>query len=126
MFTLFCAFDDREAARRAVVRMIRAGLPRDDIHIRPEPSFYDRVEASDLCQSKVPLLSRLAIMVFGGPSLPGTPGTYRDAVRRGSTVVVVHADDADEAHELALEMSRHGAFDVEQHRSRAAHRLVRE
>jgi hypothetical protein len=35
MYTVLCAFEDRQAALRSITRMIRTGLPRDDIHVQP-------------------------------------------------------------------------------------------
>lgn len=97
--------------------MIRDGLPRDDIHVQPEPAFYVDVE-DDSTEPKRQTglrarLGRLVRSMLQSGTPPGAEGTYRDAVRRGSVVVVVHVSQAEEALEAATRMSELGAFDVE-------------
>lgn len=118
MYTVVCAFDDHETALCSITHMIHAGLPRDDIHVQPDPDSYVDVsptqagESHDGERTKSRLSSIFARLV--GCRTPGTPGTYRDAVRRGSTVVVVHVANAQEARRASDLMAANGAFDVEQ------------
>lgn len=122
MYTVLCAYEDRQIALRAITKMIRAGLPRDDIHVQPETDFYVDVEDEQTeSERQLGLLGRIgqSLTRIAQPKTPpGAEGTYRDAVRKGSTVVVVHVSQAEEAMEAATLMSELGAFDVEHRRTR--------
>lgn len=124
MYAVICAFDDRCVALRAMAKAIRAGLPRDDIHLQPEADAYvavdDPDERASAAGARAGGILGIAQALWGrllGPALPGEKGTYRDAVRRGSTVVVVHVASAEEAFDASQLMAQWGAFDVEQRRS---------
>ena len=122
MYTVLCAFEDRQTALRSITRMIRTGLPRDDIHVQPESDSYVDTDGDDdgdgASSAFIAALARFFRRAARSNTPPGAEGTYRDAVRKGSTVIVVHVSDAEEALEAATLMTDLGAFDVEHCRTR--------
>lgn len=124
MHTLISAFDDREAARRAVERLVESGIPREDVHLQEDPvperqlTLGDRAVASAEREVAVGHGGLSAIVNFFG-SLFGDHGkhhaaTWSEAVRRGHSVVVVDARDDDEAGRAALVLHEFGAIDVDE------------
>lgn len=97
--------------------MIAVGVPRDNIHVQPEASFYAEIETGDEEPAPVTSWTSRLGWLFTGLARshvpPGAEGTYRDAIRRGSTVIVIHVSSAEEALEAATLMTENGAFDVE-------------
>lgn len=120
MKRLLCAFETYDEGRQALTQAIVSGLPRDDVHLQPEAEFYaaprSTAETTNMpAHDASPLrrCGRWLVEHFGMRVPPGEPGTYRDAVRRGATVVVVHVPDEQAARHAGALMASLGAFDVE-------------
>lgn len=112
MRTVLGAFDDSHVARQAITRFVLAGWSRDDVHLQPEAHEYAALPETAR-EGERPSIASFFARLLATPTLPGAPGTYRDAVRRGSAVVVVHVADSAGADAAAELMFQFGAFDVE-------------
>jgi len=129
MQTVISAFDDRQTAQRAAERLVEMGFPREDVHLQ-EPPTADTTEASTEAQlgdrtmasperevavdrGVFSSISHFFARLFGEDE-PHYASTYSEAVRRGSSVVVVDAADEELAQRAAITMHELGAFDVEE------------
>ena len=97
MQTVISAFDDRELAQRAADRLVELGFDRDDVHIqtgREATATAQRDGEDD--DGFFHRIARFFSDLFGGDDAHES-GRYAEAVRRGSTVLIVDARDASEA-----------------------------
>jgi hypothetical protein len=105
MHTVICAFDDRAHAQRAMERLIERGFSRDMIHL--QGGYEGGASASSGASATTGSaeeshgffhsVSQLFSELFGNNDSSGEAGQYTEAVRRGSTVLVVDAADEQEA-----------------------------
>lgn len=133
MHTVISAFDDRQTAQRAVERLVDAGFARDDVHLQ-EPTadaVADAVDAElgertmhsaerEVAFDRGVLSSygHFFTSLFGLDHPSDHAQTYTEAVRGGSSVVVVDAPDDQRADQAMSLMRELGATD--------AHRVQRE
>jgi len=115
MQTVFGAFDDRAQAQRAVEQLVQDGFDRADIHIEQQESTQtladDQQAAGDRHGGIVGFFEDL----FGsGDSTRERASTYSEAVRRGSCVVIVDAQDDAQAERAAICLDNAGAIDVDE------------
>jgi len=98
MQTVISAFDDRELAQRAVDRLVERGFDRDDIHLQ---LGHERSAVGDAGTEEhhgfLDSIARFFADLFGTHEPAGDSGRYAEAVRRGSTVLVLDVRDEDEA-----------------------------
>jgi len=122
MQTAISTFDDRTAAERAVERLVEAGFSRDDVHIE-EGSTTSGTTASgatdaDRGYRDEGILASIghffASLFEGDDRSTQHAGTYSEAVRRGSVVVVVDAVDEAQAEQAATIMNELGAVNMDE------------
>jgi hypothetical protein len=136
MQTLVSVFDDRNAARRAVERLVQAGVEREDIHVEESPArtatatttattTADDAEnrqigerTMDTAEREV-AVDRDALEAVGhffvslfGLDHPDTP-RFSKAIKNGRSVVVVDALDDDQADACAVMLHDAGACEVD-------------
>jgi len=96
MQTVISAFDDRELAQRAVDRLVELGFDRDDLHIQSGRETRTDTDTSaaagDDDDGFFHRVARFFADLFGGDDAHDS-GRYAEAVRRGSTVLIVDARD---------------------------------
>ena len=118
MRTVISAFDDRQTAQRAVDRLIESGFSREDVHLQPgaeastsasTETRTDRDEGGFLAS-----VGNFFANLFGTDTPTGDAGTYSEAVRRGSTVVVVDVADDEEAERASDVMDELGTVDIDE------------
>ncbi|MDB5946279.1 MAG: hypothetical protein JWQ33_1305 [Ramlibacter sp.] len=136
MQTVIGAFDDRETAQQAVEKLAQAGVPRDDVHVQQGEAGSGTTHAAALqdggtgpgtqdrwqgMESEVALdrgvlssIGNFFTSLFGQDHPSGHAGTYSEAVRRGSSVVVVDARDAQEAERAVTLLHELGAIDIDE------------
>lgn len=115
--TLVGIFDDREAARRAVRQLAKAGIKQSDVSVvegSPEGKGYmkyggDNLETGESIGDKV---ANFFDSIFGSDINDDERGIYSEAVRRGSSTVVVNASDA-QAERAAAVLNENGAVDID-------------
>lgn len=126
MYTVIGAFDDRQAAQRAVDKLIVQGFPRDAVDLQSRPATLDRAATTGTSADEYAGSRRdddegfFAGVRHFFASLFGTDdeaqaGMYSEAIRRGGSVVVVDARDeqqADRAAELLREQG--GMIDLDE------------
>jgi uncharacterized protein (TIGR02271 family) len=123
MQTVIGAFEDRQAAQRAVERLVEMGFDRDDVHVQEGASTTtsgtttttgDTYRADD-DEGMMASIRRFFAGLFGDEDRPtGRTGVYSEAVRRGTSVVVVDAMDDDRAERAASLLHELGAIDVDE------------
>jgi uncharacterized protein (TIGR02271 family) len=122
MQTVISAFDDRQAAQRAVDRLVDAGFDRDDIHIQDDTftsratNQSTRLSGGDTDEHRGVLesIGDFFANLFGEDRPSGYSTNYSEAVRRGHSIVVLdlrREEDADRASAILHEV---GAFDIDQ------------
>jgi stress response protein YsnF len=121
MHTVIGAFDDSATAQRAVDRLTQAGFDRDDVHlqyeqgseaVRQQPErtekksggFFASLFGMDDAEERREQQSPYAEQAY----------TYDEAVRRGSAVVVVDAQDERQADQACSLLHELGAVDVDE------------
>lgn len=119
MRTVICAFDDRQTARLATDRLIEHGFARGSVHLQAGADAATATSAAGgaAVRNDGGFLSGVGNFfssLFGSDSPAGDAGTYSEAVRRGSTVVVVDAVSDDEAERAAQVMDELGAVDIDE------------
>ncbi len=124
MHTVLSAFDDSGVARQAVERLLQEGLPREDVHLeggdgadQDGDSVSRRTIASPEREIAIGPHAMSAMNYFFdhllGRAGHATHATlYSEAVRRGSTVVVVDAASEQDADKAARIMHESGAYDI--------------
>ncbi|HEY8050782.1 MAG TPA: hypothetical protein VIE63_16550, partial [Ramlibacter sp.] len=108
MQTLISVFDDRMAARKAVNRLVQSGFRHDEVHLReagPDVPAPDR--------GVLDSLGRFFVSLFGKDHGERAAGAYGNAMERGHSVVIVDADDDNEAESAAVTLHECGAIEVE-------------
>ncbi|HWI79859.1 MAG TPA: YsnF/AvaK domain-containing protein [Ramlibacter sp.] len=121
MQTVIGAFEDRDAAQRAVERLVDAGFYRDDVHVQEGASASATganrtggVDRTDDEHGMMASIRHFFASLFGDDSPAGRSGLYSEAVRRGTSVVVVDARDDDRAERAASVLHELGAIDVDE------------
>ena len=108
MQTIIGAFDDRAQAERAVEALLQRGFSRDDVHLERQEAVQDTGEREGG-------IAGFFASLFGEEdSTRYHADTYDEAVRRGSSVVVVDARDEQQAEQAAACLHELGAFDVDE------------
>jgi hypothetical protein len=113
MWTIRGVFDDRGEAELSLLDLVEAGMPRECGHLEAEADWWAELYRRSLLSrgSDVSLLSRLRIAFTR--RVPGAPGTYADARRRGSPCVIVHVNSAMDAELAGRLLIRAGAIEVQ-------------
>jgi uncharacterized protein (TIGR02271 family) len=125
MQTVIGAFEDRDAAQRAVERLVDAGFDRDDVHVQEgaststtsatsaRASGVDRMDDDE--HGMMASIRHFFASLFGDDdNATGRSGLYSEAVRRGTSVVVVDAQDDDRAERAVSLLHELGAIDVDE------------
>ena len=108
MQTIIGAFDDRAQAERAVEALLQRGFSREDVHVERQEAVQDTGEREGG-------IAGFFASLFGDEdSTRYHADTYDEAVRRGSSVVVVDARDEQQAEQAAACLHELGAFDVDE------------
>jgi uncharacterized protein (TIGR02271 family) len=128
MHTVISAFDDRAQAQRAMERLIERGFSRDMVHLQSGPAGSTSASASGTQMGSTTyheehhgFFSGIADFfseLFGPDDTRGEARHYAEAVRRGSTVLVVDAADeqeAERAREVMTELG--GTIDMDERTS---------
>ncbi|RYY63292.1 MAG: DUF2382 domain-containing protein, partial [Comamonadaceae bacterium] len=121
MLTVIGAFDDRAQAQRAVDQLVQRGFDRGDVHIEQQegtaaapainPTGHDNDPRG---QHDMGGVRGFFASLFGQDSPDGHASTYHEAVRRGSSVVVVDARDEPQAEQAVDCLHQLGAVDVDE------------
>src|SRR5689334_11922739 len=124
MQTVISAFDDYGTAQRAVERLVEAGFSRDDVHIEPGASSGSSPDTSTTTTSArghteedrgvLSSIGHFFTSLFGMDTPTEHATTYTEAVRRGSSVVVVDVNNDEESDRVASIMNEMGAIDVDE------------
>jgi len=111
--TVIGAFDDEAQAQRAVDELAAAGFDRSDVHVeRGDSTAGQEVAAGSQEHTKG---GGFFSWLFGDDDTYETHrNTYGEAVRRGSSVVVVDVQGDEEAERAASCLHDAGAFDVDE------------
>ena len=116
MQRVIAAFDDRLTAEQALERLVQAGFDQDVIHLQEggtrgatATSADDRGDDRGVLES----IGHFFTSLFD-EDRPTSSAVYAEAVRRGTSVVVVDAQDDDEADRAAALMHELGAIDVDE------------
>lgn len=117
-------FDDYAQAQQAVQQLADSGISQGDISIaRNEPAgegytTYGGANSKDYTTgtSIGDKISNFFGSIFGGDDNDDERGIYAESVRRGSTVVVVNADES-KVEMVADVLNRAGAVDVDRRSS---------
>jgi uncharacterized protein (TIGR02271 family) len=113
MQSIIATFEDNRTAQQAVEQLVERGFDRSTIHVQ---SAYEKETTSSRAAGSSLLdpfgFAGVFSALFGAGSTEEA-GKYAEAVRRGNTVVVFEAEDADveEATQLMQEL---GAVDMDQ------------
>jgi uncharacterized protein (TIGR02271 family) len=122
MHTVIAAFDDRQDAQRALERLVESGFSRDMVHQQTRDDAWsdgtDRPRAADESHGFFEGIRRFFADLFGADEAEGDAGRYAEAIRRGSTVVIIDAADESEADRArGLLSSMDGLVDVDERAS---------
>ena len=127
MHTVISAFNDSQAAQRAVARLMAAGFARDDVHLQEPPTDdADYAQDAELGERTMHSAEREVAFdrgvlasyghfftsLFGLDHPAGHADTYTEAVRRGKSVVVVDAPDDQQADRASSLMRELGGGDL--------------
>lgn len=124
MQTVIGAFDDRAQAQRAVDQLVQGGFDRQDVHIEQQEGGSTGGSTTSSTMSQ-PMTDHHPVGGIGHffAHLFGTDkderhsdqaDTYHEAVRRGSSVVVVDARDDQEAERAVTCLHDAGAINVDE------------
>jgi uncharacterized protein (TIGR02271 family) len=118
--TVISTFETREAALQAMNRLVDEGFDRNDIHLEDRETHAsgattrsDGTGGEHAHRGVMESIGHFFASLFGEDNHEGHSGTYSEAVRRGSSVVVVDADDETEAQRARSLMEQLGAYDVD-------------
>jgi hypothetical protein len=139
MHTVIGTFDDRDTAQRAVEKLVRSGIPRDDVQVQqagPDerhtgvtqgeamqddgtgPGTQDRVQGIEsevaLDRNVLSSIGHFFTSLFGKDHPSHYADTYSEAVRRGSSVVVVDVHGDEHAEHAATMLHELGAVDIDE------------
>src|SRR3712207_1121717 len=112
MHTVIGAFDDAQTAQSARDRLIQAGVHRDDVHLEPDTGTASGSSGTAIAgasgtrqpgqqEGVLGSVGGFFANLFTSNNQHGHADTYSEAVRRGSTVLVVDADNEAEADRAA-------------------------
>ncbi|MEO8072674.1 MAG: YsnF/AvaK domain-containing protein [Acidobacteriota bacterium] len=115
--TLVAIFDDGEAARQAVLELEKNGINRNDVSIAEnsaEGKGYVRYDGDNLKTGKSMgnKVSNFFDSIFGSDVNNDERDVYSEAVRRGSSTVIVNTDEA-QTERAAEILNRSGAIDID-------------
>ena len=132
MQTLISVFDDRATARRAIERLVKAGFPREDMHLEESGAAAPIVGTDDaenravgdrtmataereiaVDRHAMESAGHFFVNLFGLDDHDEHTGTYSEAVKRGHPVLVIDAQDDDRAEAAAMILHDVGAIDVD-------------
>ena len=113
MHSVICAFDDRADAERAMDRLVERGFSRDSMHLQGGYEAGTGTSAvsappGDDEHGFFHDIGRFFSDLFGPSERSDDAGSYAEAVRRGSTVLVVDAIDEPEAERARQVMDEMG------------------
>lgn len=113
MQTVIGAFDTHAQAVKAQQRLIRDGFDRDDVTIEPSDLTSEAVSGGgDKPQGRI---GQFFAELFGAGDMHRHHSeTYQEAVRRGSFLVVVDAEDDAHAEKAAVDLHEAGAINVDE------------
>lgn len=120
MQTVIGAFDDRATAQRAVEQLVQSGFDRGDVHVQQsEGSPGQQATATTMQSSSGGQSKGFFASLFGMDDATDHPhaqhaSTYDEAVNRGSSVVVVDAQDEAQADRACDLLHQLGAIDVDE------------
>ena len=119
MQTVIGAFDTQDQAQQAKERLIRDGFDRDDVCIEPgdgtTTTTTTRTGAMRDDNEPQGKIGHFFAELFGTSDLHRHHSeTYQEAVRRGSYVVVVDAEDDSRAEKAATCLREAGAMNVDE------------
>jgi hypothetical protein len=139
MHTVIGTFDSRETAQRAVEKLVKSGIPRDDVHVQQSgseegaaavshrqamqdggtgPGTQDRWQGIEsevaLDRNVLSSIGNFFTSLFGRDHPSHYADTYSEAVRRGSSVVVVDVDGDEPAEHAATMLHELGAIDIDE------------
>lgn len=116
MQSIIATFNDSPHAKKAIEKLVQQGFDRSSIHLQ---SAYENTPAPT--PSRPSLLDPFGFAgVFSalfGPGSNSEAGKYAEAVRRGNSVVVFDAEDAQLEKAVGL-MHDLGAVDIDNHAAR--------
>lgn len=136
MQTLISAFNDRDAARRAIERLVQAGFDRSDVHLQESSGRMgrnstgeddaDNREIADRTmrsaereiagdRNAFEAIGHFMVSLFGKDRGEKNAERYGSAVGRGHSLVVVDARNDAEAESAAVILHDCGAVDVDDH-----------
>lgn len=113
MQTVIGAFDDRKQAQGALDRLLQSGFRASDVHIEQQDPGSSRA-ANDAPQSEERRGFFASLFGTEDQANTGHAHTYDEAVRRGSAVVVVDAQDEAQADRACELLHDAGAVDVDE------------
>jgi uncharacterized protein (TIGR02271 family) len=117
--TVISTFETRAAALQAMNRLVDEGFDRNDIHIEDCETHASRLgthsDGTDGTREHRSAIGRFFATLFGDDNDNNREysGTYAEAASRGSSIVVVDADDETEAQRARSLMEQLGAYDVD-------------
>jgi stress response protein YsnF len=111
MQTIIGAFDDYAQAGRAVEALLQRGFSREDVHVERQEASR---QVQDTSEREGGIAGIFATLFGDDDTTPRHADTYDEAVRRGSSVVVVDARDDQQAEDAATCLHELGAFDVDE------------
>jgi uncharacterized protein (TIGR02271 family) len=113
--TMAGVFDNYDDAERARERLVSAGFRREAIQVTPERSAWGSGDATYGGHAKQPGgLRGFFAELFGIGDGDESHGHYSEAVRRGSIVVAVEADDDSQIGRATEILEDCGAIDVDE------------
>lgn len=136
MQTLISVFDDRGNARKAVDKLVRAGFPHEDVHLKEgggeegvggsaddrainaevgERTMHTAEREVAVDRSVLDSLGHFFVSLFGEDNGERTARRYRKSIHDGHSVVIVDAHDDHEAETAAVILHDTGAIDVDDH-----------
>lgn len=117
MQTVIAAFQDRAQAERAREQLVQRGFDRDDIHIEQPQTSATGTPATQDPRSQGRISGFFANLFGSDDDYERHGSTWNEAVHRGSSVIVVDAQDENRATEAASCLRDLGAMDIDEHAS---------
>lgn len=121
MQTVLATFDDTTAAQSAVDQLLAQGFPRESIHLQSGSTGRASVEQNTAgTPAETGMMAKVEhffTSLFSSDD-ESHAGQYAEAIRRGSTVVAVDANDDGEVSKAQAVMQKLGTVDLD---DRAAH-----
>lgn len=116
MQTIIGAFDDKARAHAAREKLVSAGFDRSDVHVEEGDAGDLARETSSSSRGaeveKPGAIRSFFSSLFGDEDRSDWSSDYNEAVRRGSAVVVVDAENETQAEQAAEILDELGAYDV--------------